>query len=161
MVRVDSQQSGIFMDNGSGGFMSDLTFNGGNIGMFLGNQQFTTRNITINDCGTAVFMNWNWLWSLKSFNINNCKLGLDVANSPSNQTVGSVLLLDSAIRNTQVGVNSSFSANSVPQGGGTLIIDNVDFTGTPNAVQYYNGGVLLKGGSVVNNFIMGQTYSQS
>lgn len=161
MIRGDSQQSGIFMDNGSGGFMSDLTFNGGNIAMFLGNQQFTTRNITINDCGTAVFMNWNWLWSLKSFNINNCKLGLDVANSPSNQTVGSVLLLDSAIRNTQVGVNSSFSANSVPQGGGTLIIDNVDFTGTPNAVQYYNGGVLLKGGSVVNNFIMGQTYSQS
>jgi glucan 1,3-beta-glucosidase len=161
MIRGDSQQSGIFMDNGSGGFMSDLTFNGGNIAMFLGNQQFTTRNITINDCGTAVFMNWNWLWSLKSFNINNCKLGLDMANSPSNQTVGSVLLLDSAILNTKVGVNSSFSANSIPHGGGTLIIDNVDFTGTPTAVQFYTGAQLLAGGSIVNNYVMGQTYSQS
>lgn len=27
---------GIFMDNGSGGFMSDLSFNGGNFGMWIG-----------------------------------------------------------------------------------------------------------------------------
>ena len=52
-----NQQQGIFMDNGSGGFMADLTFNGGNYGMFLGNQQFTTRNLTFNDCNTAVFVN--------------------------------------------------------------------------------------------------------
>jgi glucan 1,3-beta-glucosidase len=29
-----SNQQGIFMDNGSGGFMTDLSFNGGNYGMF-------------------------------------------------------------------------------------------------------------------------------
>jgi glucan 1,3-beta-glucosidase len=161
MIQGDSQQSGIFMDNGSGGFMSDLTFNGGNIGMFLGSQQFTTRNITINNCNTAVFMNWNWLWSLKSITVNNCKLGLDMANSPANQTVGSVLLLDSAILNTPIGINSSFSQNSIPTGGGTLIIDNVDFTGTPTAVQSYNGASMLPGGKIVQNWVMGQTYTQS
>jgi glucan 1,3-beta-glucosidase len=52
---------GIFMDNGSGGFMTDLTFNGGKFGAFFGNQQFTTRNLTFNNCQTAVFMNWNWV----------------------------------------------------------------------------------------------------
>jgi glucan 1,3-beta-glucosidase len=31
-----NKQQGIFMDNGSGGFMRDLTFNGGDIGFFLG-----------------------------------------------------------------------------------------------------------------------------
>lgn len=45
------------MDNGSGGFMTDLVFNGGHAGMFLGNQQFTTRNLTFNNVQTAVFMN--------------------------------------------------------------------------------------------------------
>lgn len=41
-----NQQYGIFMDNGSGGFMTDLIFNGGGIGFFLGNQQFTTRYVS-------------------------------------------------------------------------------------------------------------------
>jgi hypothetical protein len=50
---------GIFMDNGSGGFMSDLTFNGGRFGAFFGNQQFMTRNLTFNNCRTAIYMNWN------------------------------------------------------------------------------------------------------
>jgi glucan 1,3-beta-glucosidase len=49
-------QIGIFMDNGSGGFMSDLTFNGGKYGAFFGSQQFTTRNLTFNNCKTAIFM---------------------------------------------------------------------------------------------------------
>lgn len=34
---------GIFMENGSGGFMSDLEFIGGNAGMIVGSQQFTFR----------------------------------------------------------------------------------------------------------------------
>jgi glucan 1,3-beta-glucosidase len=55
-------QVGIFMDNGSGGFMTDLVFNGGQYGAFFGNQQFTTRNLTFNGCQTAIFMNWNWIW---------------------------------------------------------------------------------------------------
>jgi glucan 1,3-beta-glucosidase len=33
-----NQHQGIFMENGSGGFMSDLTFNGGKLGMWIGNQ---------------------------------------------------------------------------------------------------------------------------
>lgn len=34
-----NNQVGIFMENGSGGFISDLTFFGGNIGMNCGSQQ--------------------------------------------------------------------------------------------------------------------------
>jgi Pectate lyase superfamily protein len=41
--------------------MTDLTFNGGKYGAFFGNQQFTTRNMTFNNCQTAIFMNWNWV----------------------------------------------------------------------------------------------------
>jgi glucan 1,3-beta-glucosidase len=150
-----ANQKGIFQDNGSGGFMSDLTFNGGAIGAFLGSQQFTTRNMTFNDCGTAIFMNWNWLWTLKSIFINNCKLGLDMANSPQNQTVGSVLLLDSKFTNTPIGVNTSFTQDSVPHTGGTLIIDNVDFEGCNTAVQNIAGEALLQGKKKVATWAQG------
>jgi glucan 1,3-beta-glucosidase len=158
---TDNKQQGVFMDNGSGGFMTDLTFNGGNMGMFLGNQQFTTRNLTFNGCNTAIFMNWNWLWTLKSVSINNCKLGIDMANSPSNQTVGSVILQDSKIMNTPIAINSSFSMDSIPAGGGTLIIDNVDFTGSPIAVQSSSGAQVLAGGGPVVAWAQGRTYTGS
>ncbi|KAH5162475.1 hypothetical protein HBH69_012330 [Parastagonospora nodorum] len=148
-------QKGIFQDNGSGGFMSDLTFNGGAIGAFLGSQQFTTRNLTFNDCGTAIFMNWNWLWTLKSIFINNCKLGLDMANSPTNQTVGSVLLLDSKFTGTPIGVNTSFTQDSIPHTGGSLIIDNVDFEGCATAVQNIAGEALLPGNKKVATWAQG------
>ena len=156
-----NKQQGIFMDNGSGGFMSDLTFNGGNYGMFLGNQQFTTRNLTFNDCQTAIFMNWNWAWTFKSVNINNCEVGLNMSTSPSNQTVGSVMMLDSKLTNTPTGVVTAWGKKSIPIGGGTLILDNVDFSGSKIAVSGVDGKSILDGGDVVKNWVQGNTYTPS
>ncbi|KAJ5627671.1 hypothetical protein N7490_009899 [Penicillium lividum] len=156
---IANKQEGIFMDNGSGGFMSDLTFNGGNYGMFLGNQQFTTRNLTFNDCNTAIFMNWNWAWTFKSVNINNCEVGLNMSTSPSNQTVGSVMMLDSKLTNTPTGIVTAWSKKSIPNGGGTLVLDNVDFSGSKVAVASIDGDSILTGGSVVANWVQGNTYT--
>lgn len=154
-----NKQQGIFMDNGSGGFMADLTFNGGNYGMFLGNQQFTTRNLTFNDCNTAVFVNWNWAWTFKSLHINNCQTGLNMSTSPSNQTVGSVLILDSKLTNTPTGVVTAFTEDSIPVGGGVLVLDNVDFSGSQVAVAGVDGSPLLKGGDVVASYVQGNAYT--
>ncbi|KAJ9487235.1 hypothetical protein VN97_g6079 [Penicillium thymicola] len=156
-----NKQQGIFMDNGSGGFMSDLTFNGGNYGMFLGNQQFTTRNLVFNDCQTAIFMNWNWAWTFKSVKINNCEVGLNMSTSPSNQTVGSVLMLDSKLTNTPTGIVTAWTQKSIPVGGGDLILDNVDFSGSKVAVAGVDGNTILEGGSVVDNWVQGNTYTPS
>lgn len=49
---------GIFMENGSGGFLGDLTFEGGAIGMRCGSQQFTSRNLNFRFCSTAIEMIW-------------------------------------------------------------------------------------------------------
>ncbi|KAG8922282.1 hypothetical protein FRC01_014240 [Tulasnella sp. 417] len=46
----NTAHQGIWMENGSGGFMSDLTVWGGNYGMRVGNQQFTVKNIKIRNC---------------------------------------------------------------------------------------------------------------
>ncbi|OOQ90434.1 exo-beta-1,3-glucanase Exg0 [Penicillium brasilianum] len=156
-----NKQQGIFMDNGSGGFMSDLTFNGGNYGMFLGNQQFTTRNLTFNGCQTAIYMNWNWAWTFKSVNINNCEVGLNMSTSPSNQTVGSVMMLDSKLTNTPTGIVTAWTKNSIPVGGGTLVLDNVDFSGSTVAVAGVDGNTILAGGAVVDSWVQGNTYTPS
>ena len=156
-----NKQQGIFMDNGSGGFMSDLTFNGGLFGAFFGNQQFTTRNLVFNDCQTAIYMNWNWLWTFKSVNINNCGIGIDMSNRPENQTVGSVLLLDSKFSNTPTAIKTAFTANSIPETGGTLVIDNVDFTGAQIAVAGNTGNTILAGGAVVSSWAQGNAYRPS
>ncbi|KAF2843814.1 glycoside hydrolase family 55 protein [Patellaria atrata CBS 101060] len=153
-----NKQQGIFMENGSGGFMTDLTFNGGNYGAFLGSQQFTTRNLKFNDCNTAIFMNWNWLWTFKSVEVNRCGVGIDMSNGGSDQTVGSVLVLDSKISATQAGIRTSWSGSSAPVGGGALILDNVDFSGSSKAVADTNGGQVLAGGSVVRAWAQGRTY---
>lgn len=150
-----AKQLGIFQDNGSGGFMTDLVFNGGATGAFLGSQQFTIRNLTFNDCGTAIYQNWNWVFTYKSITINNCKVGLDMANSPANQTVGSVLLLDSKLTNTPIGINSSFTEKSIPTTGGTLVLDNVDFSGSKVAVQGAAGNVILAGGKKIDTWAQG------
>ncbi|KAL3472014.1 pectate lyase superfamily protein-domain-containing protein [Aspergillus californicus] len=157
----DNKQQGIFMDNGSGGFMTDMTFNGGNYGMFVGNQQFTSRNLTFNDCNTGVYMNWNWAWTFKSVTFNNCGLGLNMSNSPSNQTVGSVLLLDTNFVNTPTGVVTAWGSSSIPVGAGTLVLDNVDFSGSTTAVAAVDGSSILEGGSVVSNWVQGSVYRPS
>ena len=158
-----SRQVGIFMDNGSGGFMSDLTFNGGNYGAFFGNQQFTTRNLVFNNCNTAIFMNWNWGWTLQGVTVNNCGMALNMANVPTAQTVGSVVLLDSKITGTPIGITTAFTKDtaSSPTTGGTLVIDNVDFTGCGVAVQSNSGSTILAGGSIVRLWGQGRKYASN
>jgi hypothetical protein len=165
------------MDNGSGGFMTDLTFNGGKYGAFFGNQQFTTRNLTFNNCQTAVYMNWNWVcplspcissesdnlqaWTLSGLNINNCGVGIDMANGGiSSQTVGSVLLVDSTISNTPIGVSTAYSTSEGATNG-TLIIDNVDFTqNVPVAVSdAASKSTVLSGNAVVSSWTQGRSYA--
>ncbi|KAL8858143.1 MAG: hypothetical protein Q9178_005320 [Gyalolechia marmorata] len=155
----NNRQLGIFMDNGSGGFMTDLVFNGGNYGAFFGNQQFTTRNITVNGANTAIYMNWNWLWTFKSLTVNNCKLGIDMAQGGNDQSVGSVLIQDSTFINTPNGINTSRTDTSTPAAGGTLIIDNVDFSGSSAAVVGTGGTTLLAGGKKVASWAQGFAYT--
>lgn len=161
---TDNGQNGIFMDNGSGGFYSDLVFNGGKYGMFVGNQQFTTRNLTFNNCNTAVFMNWNWVWNLKSIVVNNCAVGVNMSNitppGVANQTVGSVLVQDSKFVGTPKGIITAFSkSGNTPTTGGTLVLDNCDFTGSTDAVVSSTGATILAGGSVVSSWAQGNAYT--
>ncbi|KAG2185732.1 hypothetical protein INT43_002167 [Umbelopsis isabellina] len=143
----NTAHQGVWMENGSGGFMSDLVFNGGKYGLWVGNQQFTSRNLTINNAQTAIYMNWNWGWTFKTLNINGCQTGLDMtAGGATNQGVGSVLIQDAVISNTPVGVLSDTSATSQTKTSGTLLLDNVKLSNVATAVKNgATGGTILAG----------------
>lgn len=157
---TQNAQQGIFMDNGSGGFMTDLVFNGGKFGAFFGNQQFTTRNLTFNNCQTAIYMNWNWAWTFQGITIDNCGVGIDMTNGgPGSQTVGSIILIDSTISNTPVGVATVYSPSQGTQVNGTLIIENVDMSNNvPQAVQNTQGGG-LPGNAKIGFWAQGSSYT--
>jgi glucan 1,3-beta-glucosidase len=70
-------------ENGSGGFMSDIIFVNGYIGMQCkytqhsketsntfagGNQQFTTRTLNFLSTEIAIWMLWDWGWTCRFSN---------------------------------------------------------------------------------------------
>ncbi|KMU92585.1 exo-beta-1,3-glucanase Exg0 [Coccidioides immitis H538.4] len=65
-------QQGIWMENGSGGFLTNLTFVGGNFGAYFGNQQFTTSHLASVNCKTALQVHWDWAWTMQDVIIESC-----------------------------------------------------------------------------------------
>ncbi|KAI1755067.1 pectin lyase fold/virulence factor [Xylaria castorea] len=123
---------GIFTENGSGGFVSDLTFNGGNIGWRVGSQQFTARNLKFNDCLTAIQM------------INGGAIGFNISGvgGDSGQGVGSVSLIDCSVNDVPVGTLTNNVAKSP-----NIVLDNTIFTNVDRIVQIDGGDTLLSSNS--------------
>ncbi|KAK5128062.1 hypothetical protein LTR85_005179 [Meristemomyces frigidus] len=141
-----TQHQGLFIESGSGGFVNDLIFNGGLNGGVFGNQQFTMRNLTFNNAVTAIDQNWDWGWTYKSININNCSIGLDMSSGgPTAQAVGSVTFIDSSISDTPIGIRTAHGPDSQPPAGGSLILENVALNNVPIAVQGANNVTALEG----------------
>lgn len=92
---ANTTQVGIFMENGSGGFVSDLTFTGGSIGFRSGSQQYTARNLSFKSCQTAISMIWNWGFTWKNLNIDSCHVGIDCSfvGGKDKQGTGSMVVL--------------------------------------------------------------------
>ncbi|ORX52811.1 pectin lyase-like protein [Hesseltinella vesiculosa] len=145
-----AKHQGVWMENGSGGFMSDLTFDGGKYGMWVGNQQFLTRNLTFNGCQTAIFVNWNWQWTFKDINVNNCQIGIDMSSAGVNSSsqIGSVILMDSTISNTKTGIKTFGNLPSSNDTSGSLLLDNVKANGVAALVTDKQGTAILTSNSV-------------
>ncbi|KAJ4369777.1 hypothetical protein N0V83_005541 [Neocucurbitaria cava] len=152
---------GVFVEEGSGGFMTDLVFNGGQYGFNVGNQQFTTRNLTFNNVDTAINQLWDWGWTYKSISINNCRVGLNMsAGGPSAVNVGSITLFDSEINNTPIGIVTARTGDSEPDSAGSLYLENVKLNNVGVAVLGPNGTYLAGsfGPSVISAWADGHRY---
>ena len=160
-----TQHQGVFIEDGSGGWLGDLVFTGGLKAMVFGNQQFTFRNLTCTSSVTCVYANWDWSFTFAGLNVVNCTTAVDVTNGGSSgQTVGSITVFDSTIRDTQVFLNTSHSSSSSPPTGGSVVIENVVLTNVQTAVKYGDTGATYLAGApllttTVNAWGAGHRYS--
>ena len=91
-----SGKFGVFDENGSGGFGSDLTVIGFDNGFSVGNQQWTWLNINITGSRqSCVNQIWNWLSAFQGLSVANCPIGIQFCGTSD----GSVLLIDSQATN--------------------------------------------------------------
>jgi hypothetical protein len=152
-------QMGMFAENGSGGFMSDVVFNGGNWGFFGGNQQFTVHRLTFNGCKTAIQIIWNWGWVWKDILIQNADVGIMyVPNDRVSAPDGAGTIMDS----TFIGVGTAVMVappSSKPNSGTTgLILSNLVFRGVTHGVADSSGNQLLAGSGSVTYWVLGAVY---
>ena len=99
-------------------------------------------------------------WTLSGLSINNCGVGVDMANGgASSQTVGSVLLVDSTISNTPIGISTVYSTSEASTNG-SLIIDNVNFSpNVPVAVSNpATKATILAGNTKIASWTQGRNY---
>ncbi|KAK9771541.1 putative Pectate lyase superfamily protein-domain-containing protein [Seiridium cardinale] len=151
---------GLFVESGSGGFMSDLTFNGGATGASMGNQQYTMRNLVFNNCGTAIIQLWNWGWTYINLQINNCGKGIDIsAGGSSAQNVGSITVIDSTFVNVPVAIITAYTSSSQPATAGSVVLENVVLQNVPIAVQGPSGTVLSGGTATITAWSEGHRYT--
>ncbi|KIM76034.1 glycoside hydrolase family 55 protein [Piloderma croceum F 1598] len=153
-----NNHQGIYMESGSGGFMGDLVFDGGKYGMWVGNQQFTVRNLTVNNANTAVFGNWDWGWTFQNININNCQVGFDL--NTGSGAVGAEAIIDSTVKNTPIFIRTSTtSSSSSPR---SLLLNNIKLTNVPIAIGVNGGATVLKGSTestTIGTWGQGNIYS--
>lgn len=134
---------GIFTENGSGGFVSDLTFDGGKYGFWLGSQQYTVRGLTFRNCGTAIRADWGWGTTYKNLKIENCDVGIDASGGGG---AGGLSIIDSTF--DKVG-KPIVTAGPFTDGDGkdhsdsSIVLDNVIVGGATNAVVSTKYGVTL------------------
>ncbi|KAG8220202.1 glycoside hydrolase family 55 protein [Butyriboletus roseoflavus] len=141
-----TQHQGLFMENGSGGFMGDIIFNGGKNGISVGNQQFTVRNLTVNNAVVGINAVWSWGWTYQRVFINNCSVGFSMTTggtTAATQTAGSEALIDVTVVDTPVFLQTTKPSNGTLAG--SIVLNNVQLYNVPVAVGVEGGEVVLKG----------------
>ncbi|KAK3316431.1 pectate lyase superfamily protein-domain-containing protein [Apodospora peruviana] len=152
---------GLFIEEGSGGLLTDLTFNGGATGASMGNQQYTMKNLRFNNCKTAIIQLWDWGWTYIGLSINNCGVGIDISAGGSSGKVetGSITVIDSTMTNVGVGILTAWSPNTSPDTAGSLVLENIVLNNVPVAVKGPSGTLLAGSPSSVTIAAWGNGHS--
>ena len=113
-------------ENGSGGWLSDILFQGGQYGFLGGNQQYTVSDLIFLECANGVGLIWDWAWVSKPARPNPdesssvvcvCMVGLTLAwgTPPSPQTWSRLIFLgcDVAINLDPPGASESDPVGSI------------------------------------------------
>ncbi|KAK3617016.1 hypothetical protein LTR56_025560 [Elasticomyces elasticus] len=162
----DSRQTGLYIEVGAGGFLGDLAFHGGLYGLNIGNEHFTIRNVSFEGCSTAVHHLWDWGLTYQNIRIRDCGVGFNIsAGGGTDSNVAAVVIFDSEIADTPVGITSGRSMNySTPKGGSSLVLENIALLNVPVAVQgpdavALNGTNHPRRSMVIDGWAQGTSYT--
>ncbi|RJE26608.1 hypothetical protein PHISCL_01022 [Aspergillus sclerotialis] len=135
---------GIFMENGSGGFISDLYFYGGNIGFKAGSQQFTHRALKFQSCVTAISMIWDWGMTWQAIEALATYTALDTTayKGSSGQGTGSIAVVDSYFEHVPYAITMQMNKVSP-----NILLDNLRTVDCESIVMNSGGNTLLAGKS--------------
>ncbi|KAJ5909416.1 Pectin lyase fold/virulence factor [Penicillium tannophilum] len=155
-----TQHQGLFIENGSGGFLTDITITGGLYGANIGNQQFTMHNLVISNAVTAISQIWDWGWTYQGLTITNCTTAISINNGGAgDQLVGSVNVFDSSIVDCSTFITTAWQTST--SSNGSLILENIALTDVPVAVEGPSGTVLAgsSGSTTISAWGQGHKYS--
>ena len=165
-------QYGMYAENGSGGQISDVEFQGGAVGLFGGSQQFTAQRLKFTGCTVGVQLIWDWGWVWKSVTMNNVGTGFklvpETGSSSTGQTVaapgniGSASFLDSSFTNVKTIVVITPPTSKPASGSTGLILENIKLSGVGAAVADTTGRTILAGSTDrIDEWAMGPIYAGS
>ncbi|KAI4613082.1 hypothetical protein J4E83_007493 [Alternaria metachromatica] len=159
-------QNGMYAENGSGGQISDITFQGGAIGLYGGSQQFTAQRLKFEGCTIGVHLIWDWGWVWKSITMNNVGTGFklvpDSTSGAAAGNIGSASFLDSSFNNVKTVVQISPPTSTVGSGSTGLILENIKLSGVGTTVADTGGKTILAGSSSkIDEWAMGPVYKGS
>ncbi|PYI31826.1 pectin lyase-like protein [Aspergillus indologenus CBS 114.80] len=161
-VSADGQAAtavGIYMENGSGGMVSDLTFTGGNIGFLAGSQQFTAINLQFTSCLTAIKSVWNWGINWKNIYVLSCYIAIDATeySGTGDQGTGSISVVDSHFNGVPYGITVAQKDGWQPH----IVLDNLLVENSAAVVMISGGDTILEGSTdalYFNSWSMGYRY---
>ncbi|KAK4191611.1 glucan 1,3-beta-glucosidase [Podospora australis] len=144
-----SEHTGITMDfGGSGKIISDVTIEGGKIGVVVGSQQYTLKNLRFKEVETGIQVRRAWVLTVIGVTVvGPCKYGLEIL-SGNGTAVGAVSVIDAVVMDCEAGINIQ---RGVEKGGSSVVLDGFTVSsGSAGAdvvgVKAADGNVLLKGG---------------
>ncbi|SPQ22989.1 a8ef266c-8802-41e8-87ee-6caa1a908fce [Thermothielavioides terrestris] len=118
---------GMFTENGSGGFMSDVSINGGKYGIYGGNQQYAVRNFGISGQTTScicLLWDWGWTWSGLFLGDSPERVTLINPQDPTGQQAGSIYIMDSMFDDVNTAIKVNLPKGTVLESS-IITLDNV------------------------------------
>ena len=153
MPTFSKGHTGIAMpEGGSGTHMSNLTFQGGAIGINMNNQQYEIASVSFLGCQTGILVTACFSCIFIGLRLENNAIGIDMSPGGGH----SVTLLDSTARH--VGVVVKTLATST--GDHSLVIENFDAQAGCSSTVAANGNTILSG-SVLHTWVYGNVYTSN
>ncbi|KFY91677.1 hypothetical protein V498_05365 [Pseudogymnoascus sp. VKM F-4517 (FW-2822)] len=135
-------QLGMFSENGSGGFMSNCYFEGGNYGIYGGNQQYTVRGFSFKGQRTAaICLLWDWGWTWSDLFISDVPTGILLINPEADlggQQAGSTYILDTSFSNVGTAIKAEFPEETILRSS-IITLDNIQLYSVTTVVGFTGG----------------------